>query len=215
MALSPTMTSKLKSRDYANKIRHGSPKLQEVLREKCRQRLRERRNQLFNRRRFGLQLDSIQMQDTLTEIIRQEFKNLATSNDNGISLTFKEIDEPLSQEEAIELENEIVREEEYEKFSHDEIKSYVMYADNKEKEVFCPICQKTILKEENNDVYCATCGLKLTGRTIQEVKQLIDENIKIHAFNCIRVPTFMIMPDNSNLDLYLVCHDCSTLALIC
>lgn len=33
MALSPTMTSKLKSRDYANKIRHGSPKLQEVLRE--------------------------------------------------------------------------------------------------------------------------------------------------------------------------------------
>lgn len=33
MALSPTMTSKLKNRDYANKIRHGSPKLQEVLRE--------------------------------------------------------------------------------------------------------------------------------------------------------------------------------------
>lgn len=51
------------------------------------------------------------MQDTLTEIIRQEFKNLATSNDNGMSFTFKEIDEPLSQEEAIELENEIVHEE--------------------------------------------------------------------------------------------------------
>lgn len=33
MALSLTMTSKLKNRDYANKIRHGSPKLQEMLRE--------------------------------------------------------------------------------------------------------------------------------------------------------------------------------------
>jgi len=33
MALSPAMTSKLKNRDCVNKIRHGSPKLQEVLRE--------------------------------------------------------------------------------------------------------------------------------------------------------------------------------------
>lgn len=90
-----------------------------------------------------------------------------------------------------------------------------MYADNKEKEVFCPICQKIILKEESNGVSCATCGLKLTGRTMEEVKQLIDENIKTHTFNCIGVPTFMIIPDNYNLDLYLVCHDCSTLALIC
>lgn len=81
--------------------------------------------------------------------------------------------------------------------------------------MFCPICQKAILKEETNGVSCAICGLKLTGRTMQEVKQLIDKNIKIHTFNCIRVPTFMIIPDNCNLDLYLMCHDCSTLTLIC
>lgn len=73
--------------------------------------MREKRDQLFNRRRFGLQLDSIHMQDTLTELMRQEFKNLATSHDGGASFIFKEIDEPLSQEEAIELENKIVHEE--------------------------------------------------------------------------------------------------------
>lgn len=72
--------------------------------------MREKRDQLFNRRRFGLELDSRSMQDTLTEIIREEFKNLATSDDNG-TFVFKEIDEPLSQEEAIELENEIVHEQ--------------------------------------------------------------------------------------------------------
>lgn len=33
VTISPTMTTKLRSRDAANKIRHGSPKLQEVLRE--------------------------------------------------------------------------------------------------------------------------------------------------------------------------------------
>lgn len=79
--------------------------------QKCRQRIRERRNQFFNRRRFSLQLEPIHIQNTLTEIIRQEFKNLATSNDGGASLTFKEINEPLSQEEALELENEIVHEQ--------------------------------------------------------------------------------------------------------
>lgn len=219
MALSPT--TKIKNREYINKIRHGSPKLQEVLREKCRQRMRERRNQLFNRSRFGLQLDSIHMQDTLTEIIRQEFKNLATLDDGGTSLTFKEIDEPLSLEEALELENEIVHEQEewilqeYEKFSRDEIESLVIYADSENKEVFCPICQKGILQEKNKDVSCATCGLKLTGHTIQEVKELINESVKIHTFNCVKVPTFMIIPDNYNLELYLVCYDCSTLAFIC
>jgi len=73
--------------------------------------MREKREQLFNRRRFGSELNSRHMQNTLTEIIRQEFKNLATSDDNGTSFTFKEIEEPITQEEAIKLENEIVYEQ--------------------------------------------------------------------------------------------------------
>lgn len=81
--------------------------------------------------------------------------------------------------------------------------------------MFCPICQKDILQEKNKDVSCTTCGLKLTGHTIQEVKELINESVKIHTFNCVKVPTFMIIPDNCNLELYLVCYDCSTLTFIC
>lgn len=73
--------------------------------------MREKRDQLFNKHRFNLETNSKPVQDTLTEIIRQEFKTLATSNDNSTSFTFKEIDEPLTQEEAIKLENEIVYEE--------------------------------------------------------------------------------------------------------
>ncbi|XP_012225351.1 RPA-interacting protein [Linepithema humile] len=216
------MTSKLiKNRDCADKIRNGSPKLQEVLREKCRQRMREKRNQLFNRRRFGLELDSRNVQDTLTEIMREEFKSLATSDDGGTSLTFKEIDEPLSQEEAIQLENEIIHDQEqwmlqeYEKISQDEIDFLAICADNDSREVFCPICQKAILTEEGNSVNCLTCGLKLTGRTMQEVRYLINESVNIHAFNCVKVPTFIAISDNFNLNLYLICHDCSTFASIC
>lgn len=73
--------------------------------------MREKRDQLFNRHRFGLESNSKPVHDTLTEIIRHELKNLATSDDSGTHFTFKEIDEPLTQEEAIELENKIVYEE--------------------------------------------------------------------------------------------------------
>ncbi|KYM97238.1 PREDICTED: RPA-interacting protein B-like [Cyphomyrmex costatus] len=215
------MTSKLKNRECVNKIRHGSPKLQEVLREKCRQKMREKREQLFNKRRFGLELHSRHMQDTLTEIIRQEFKNLATLDDDNKRVIIKEIEEPLSQEEASELENEIVYEQEqwiiqeYEKILQDEIEHLTMYADNENREVFCPICLKAILAEKNNCVGCPVCGLKLTGHTMQKVRHLINESVNIHAFNCVKVPLFTIIPDNSNVNLYLICHDCSTLALIC
>ncbi|KAL6255863.1 hypothetical protein P5V15_013105 [Pogonomyrmex californicus] len=175
MALSPTTMSKLKNKDCVNKMRHGSPKLLEVLRKRCRQRMREKRDQLFNRNRFALEPKPVQ--HALTEIVRQEFKNLTTSNDRDADLPFKVIDEPLTLEEAIELENEIVREEEqwifqeYEKILQDEIEYLAMFADNENREVFCPICQKAILTEGNDCVNCLVCGLKLTGHSMQEVRR--------------------------------------------
>lgn len=71
--------------------------------------MRERRNQLFNRHRFGLELNSKHIQDTLTEIIREELKNLTTSdwNDKNIS---NETD-ILTEEQALELEDQIVQEQ--------------------------------------------------------------------------------------------------------
>jgi len=65
--------------------------------------------------------------------------------------------------------------QEYEKISQDEIESLATYADNDSREVFCPICQKAILTEEGNSINCMTCGLKLTGRTMQEVRYLIND----------------------------------------
>lgn len=117
------------------------------------------------------------------------------------------------------IENNIVTEQwifqEYEKLLQDEIEYLAMYADNENREVFCPICQKAILAEENNCVNCPVCGLKLAGRTMQEVRHLINQSVNIHAFNCVQIPSFMVIPDDCNLNLFLICHDCSTIALIC
>lgn len=73
--------------------------------------MREKRDQLFNKHRIGLETNSKPVQDTLTEIVRQEFKNLTSSDNNGTSFILEKIDEPLTEEETIKLENEIVYEE--------------------------------------------------------------------------------------------------------
>jgi len=86
------------------------------------------------------------------------------------------------------------------------------YADN--KDVFCPLCQKTLLIQENNSVCCKFCKLELNNRKLEEVGYLINESVNVHAFNCNDSPVFTIISDG-NVNLYLICNSCSTLALIC
>ncbi|KAF3425249.1 hypothetical protein E2986_09601 [Frieseomelitta varia] len=109
--LSPTtMDMKLKNRNSVNKLKHSSPKLQEVLRERCRQKMREKRGQLFNKRRFGLELCSKDVQETLTEIVRKEFSDLMTTNLDSTFVDNSFLNESLDPEATFELENEIVNE---------------------------------------------------------------------------------------------------------
>lgn len=67
--------------------------------------MREKRGQLFNKRRFGLELRSKEVQETLTEIVRKEFNNLLTTD---LDPTFTDnssfLNESLDSEAAFELE---------------------------------------------------------------------------------------------------------------
>lgn len=75
--------------------------------------MREKRIQLFNSQRFGLESDSSHIQDTLTDIVRQEFQNLMTLDwKDDPSLTPNESDEFLfEEEEEVKLENDIIQEQ--------------------------------------------------------------------------------------------------------
>ncbi|XP_014489539.1 PREDICTED: RPA-interacting protein-like isoform X2 [Dinoponera quadriceps] len=180
--------------------------------------MRERRNQLFNRHRFGSELNSRHIQDKLTEIIREEIKNLTLDWKENIS---QETDEFLTEEQMFDLENEVIREQEqwmlqeYDRISQEEDEYLAILADNESNDVTCPTCQKAMLAEESNCLTCAACGLMLAGRTMQEAKRLIDKCVYEHATNCIKTPTFTVISESGNINLYMVCYDCSTLALIC
>lgn len=74
--------------------------------------MREKRGQLFNRTRFGLEINSKNVQSTLTEILRRELTNLAATDiDPSVNPFSQIVNEPLEPEEALELEAEILNEE--------------------------------------------------------------------------------------------------------
>ncbi|XP_076232424.1 RPA-interacting protein [Calliopsis andreniformis] len=221
ISLSPTMSAKLRSRERANKIRHGSPKLQEVLRERCRQRMREKRGQLFNRSRFGLEINST-VQDTLTEIVRKELNDIATTDLDPIVNPFCNIvNEPLDAEEAFQLENEILNEEEqwilqeYEKMSQDEVELLALNADQEVDEVICPVCQVSNLTEEGSRVVCKSCNFTLnSGVNLKDFRYLLNTCINTHSAMCKETPGFLPLSENNNMFLYLVCDKCLTLTPI-
>lgn len=85
--------------------------------------MRERRGQLFNRRRFGDSQPEEDVQTTLTNIVRKEFNDLTSMNWKTNTEAFNSVfDSPLEVEEALELEAEIVAEEGLSHFIHLSIK---------------------------------------------------------------------------------------------
>nr|XP_003708081.1 PREDICTED: RIP-like protein [Megachile rotundata] len=217
ITLSPTVAAKLRNKDAVNKMKNGSPKFQEVFRERCRQRMREKRRQLFNKSRFGLEINSEEIQDTLSQIVRKELTDLATTDlDPALNPFSPIISEPLNPEEAMELENEILNEEEqwilqeYEKMSQEEIELLALSADQENEEVICPICQTSNLAENARQVTCTSCDFKVNGSiSIKDLGYLINKCANTHSTICREPPGFLALPEN-NMSLYLVCDKCST-----
>ncbi|XP_043258628.1 RPA-interacting protein-like [Colletes gigas] len=213
ITLSPTMTTKLKNRDMVNKIRHGSPKLQEILRERCRQKMREKRGQLFNRGRFGLEINSRNVQDTLNDIVRNELSDIAATNLDLDVNPFSH--EPLNPEEALELESEILDEEEqwilqeYERMSQEELEFLALTADSEFQEVICPMCQRSNLTENINQIICNSCNFMLNNISLKNLGNLINKCVNSHSVKCNESPGFLPLSEK-NMCLFLVCDKCST-----
>lgn len=74
--------------------------------------MREKRGQLFNGRRLGLETPPEDVQETLTNILRKEFEEIISTDRETNSEIFNTIfNSPLELEEALELEAEILAEE--------------------------------------------------------------------------------------------------------
>lgn len=134
--VSPNNSMKIKNINAARRIKNGSPKIREVLRQvrkfgkflliyqfiftsynlnnfqRCRQRIHERRDEIFSKRRLGLDT-SEDIKNTLTDIVHQEFNNISANMEwsmtaNSELNSFKNSNEVLgSQDEIFDIEETI------------------------------------------------------------------------------------------------------------
>lgn len=212
--------------------------------------MREKRAQLFNRSRFGLEINSKDVQEKLTEIVRKELSNIAATNlDPAVNPFCHVIDKPLDPEEALELEGEILNEEgrfkncschtyilysstlitcsksdwvlfteqwileEYEKMSQEEIEFLSLSADPAFEEIFCPMCQKSSLTQNVNQITCKSCTFRLNSSLdLKQFGHLLSKCVNAHSEICNQPPGFLELSEKNSTCIYLVCDKCSSFA---
>ncbi|XP_058805050.1 RPA-interacting protein-like [Phymastichus coffea] len=193
-------------------------KFHEILRKKCQKQMRERREQFFNKGRSGL-LSSAEIQETLTEIVRQEFNTLTTAEKSEIIASSNRMTSyPMDQDEALKEENEIIIEQEqwiiqeYERLINSEDEMFDMLQNDT---TVCPMCQKSFLEEIPDFIVCNFCGLKVRSDiSLEKFKSDLELYVNKHSEICFHVPKFSLLFENNKPCLYMTCTACTSCFLI-
>lgn len=181
---------KARSKIAAHRFKYGSPKLVDMMRDKCRLRIKEARNQYLFQKRNIVQEEQI----LLASIVRQELTEI---------------------EQDIELQELIFQElmaatdewlfEEYERSESYMIDEY------DQPVVFCPVCQKSDLKEAIAGIIQCDCNVKVQFPDGLEVfGRMLRDTVEDHGQNCPADLQFFIEPltDCKHEQLYTFCSEC-------
>ncbi|KAJ8680188.1 hypothetical protein QAD02_015975 [Eretmocerus hayati] len=222
--LSPE-SMKRKNVNAARRIKNGSPKIREVLRQRCRQRIHERRDELLSKRRLGLEDCTSEVQDLLTGIVHEEFENMVTTEWNDSAhpesppsnslppFTLNQRDHSQGEADTFDIEEDSEEQwilEEYQKMLWEQNQLSSILQD----EVICPICLTRSLSEIGNSVVC-DCGLRIPVQNgLYGLRQNIQVQINAHSEKCLDIPRFSIFQDIDSISLCFSCLSCDALSLV-
>ncbi|KAK0089842.1 hypothetical protein PV325_005149 [Microctonus aethiopoides] len=219
---SSNYAAKLMNKEAVDKLRHGQKNFREVLRNRCRTQMREKREELFNARRLGLTEDEEAINNTFAEIVRREISDMSItlSNDNSVNF-FESTSNLMTNDDLIDIEEELMKEHEfmlreYEEMYQRESNMMNEYVEHLlKKEVICPICQLTEIKQVADGLICEGCNLKLPPKmSIDELSTVIDQRLNAHNNNCPEPPEFKATLRNNVFSIDLSCYKCPYFALV-
>lgn len=185
---------KLQSKEAAhNRFKYGSPKLRDFLRQQCRVRLKERRNNNFIGKRNLLNEERLMVQGVVKEAISQ-FEQDELLQD----LIYKELKD--------EMDQWLVEET-----------NYLSQLDTSQ-EVICPLCQKQSLSQNGWFINCKFCGFQT--KHYSDVNKMGDRtNLVVlqHEVTCVNTLTFFSEPkseDPLSLTINAICDECEYYAVV-
>ncbi|KAG5682670.1 hypothetical protein PVAND_012008 [Polypedilum vanderplanki] len=167
---------KLKARNCALMLKNGSPKLRDILRENCRIRMKQSRQDAFSMSRNV----TIERRQLINTIVKEELANKQIEND-------------------IELHENILKEilDNWDDWQNEEIEKQLRDLDpdnDTNQNIFCPVCQTNLLKLQENIISC-NCGLRLYyPKSLHEFYEIILMNVKAHEERCFNKLTFFTEP---------------------
>ncbi|XP_044251022.1 RIP-like protein [Drosophila takahashii] len=180
-----SVEQKRHAQDVAKRQRMGMqmPKLREMLREKYRKRIIETRHKCTDANR------EIQLSE-LREILRLELSEL---------------------EKDVELEELILEEllsdvNEWYALGEQNLETLYAEADEKPKDVLCPVCQIKTLRRHKGSFICE-CGIQFEhSANVEQLQVLLQQQIASHELNCTQALRFFIEPSSGHL--YNMCGSC-------
>ncbi|XP_040163007.1 RIP-like protein [Anopheles arabiensis] len=155
-----TVADKLRSKDAARRFKYGSPKLVDMMREKCRIRIKEARNDQFLKKRNIL----LEEKSFLASIVREELSEL--EHDIALQeLIYKELMEDAEQW-----------------LFYEQAENYLIDTYDTDA-VFCPICEHSVLQLDSAaKLLNCSCGVRLRyAGTMEDFNKLVSETIAQHA----------------------------------
>uniref|UniRef100_A0A7G3ALX6 RPA-interacting protein C-terminal domain-containing protein n=1 Tax=Lutzomyia longipalpis TaxID=7200 RepID=A0A7G3ALX6_LUTLO len=174
-----------------------SPVLRDMLRQKCRIRMKEARAHAFNRHRNLMESDQVMM----TKIFKSEISEL----DRDI-----EAHEEVIQELMNEADQWLF--EEVEKADEDLISHY----ESGSVQVFCPICQKNLLQQQGSTISCP-CGMRFIFENgLERFHEIIQMKVVYHETFCDKVLQFFKEPkfEEGFYSLSAICNYCEYMTSI-
>lgn len=167
-----------------NRFKYGSPKIRDLLRQKCRIRMKEQRNNNFLRKRNLCDEERIMFRGLLREGIVEIETDL-------------QLQELIYEEMLVELDDWITEDFNY------------LIELNDLEEVICPMCQKRAVEQRENVIMCL-CGFQTTE--FSEISKFGDHiKLKVleHEIKCSEQLSFFSEPKGSHSSLInAVCMTC-------
>uniref|UniRef100_A0A182SID8 RPA_interact_C domain-containing protein n=1 Tax=Anopheles maculatus TaxID=74869 RepID=A0A182SID8_9DIPT len=179
----------MRSKEAARRFKYGSPKLVDLMREKCRIRIKEARNDQFLKKRNIIQEEK----SFLESIVREELSEL--EHDIALQeLIYKELMQDTEQW-----------------LFYERAENYLI--DTYETDtVFCPICEHNVLQLDTlaKRLSC-TCGVMLRyDGSLEAFSTLVTDTIAQHAMRCTNNIQFFTEPivDVEYVQLNAFCLGC-------
>ncbi|XP_058815984.1 RIP-like protein [Topomyia yanbarensis] len=178
---------KCRSRNAAHRFKYGSPKLVDMMREKCRLRIKEARNDhLLRKRNIANEEKAL-----LESIVRQELSEI----EKDIEL------QELIFQELIAETNEWLFEE-YERSENYMIDEYGQDV------VFCPVCQKHELTQAESQLIRCLCGMQVRHANLECFGKVLRYTVDEHEPRCGASLQFFMEPVGEYGQLNAFCPSC-------